>query len=120
MSSGIAGHFEPSFVYHFSLIAVSIDTGGPFRTSPVALSVAYAKHTRFFNCFPFTAHTPCSFMSKRSGVYRPLALIAPIMYWADQLGLPWIMFRFCITASTDEPVRCATSSATRQFESFPL
>ena len=65
--------------------------------------------------------SPSPVTSNRTGANRPQLLRAAMINVEDQLGRPWIMLRFCITASGEAPIRCAISSATMALPmlSFP-
>ena len=104
-------HLLPFLAYQPSAFAIAMLAGGPSRRSPV-LSVVQAMHER---------SSPSPVTSKRTGANRPQELSAAMMNVELHEGRPWMMFRFCITASGEAPIRCAISSATMALPmlSFP-
>ena len=100
ISSGIVIHLLPVLVNQPSAFAISKDTVGPSKTSPVCLSVATALHL---------LESP----TKRKVEKRPQELRLAIIKLDPQDGRPWIMCKFCITISGLAPIRFAISNATR-------
>ena len=101
-------HLLPFLVDHPSTVAISSVTVAPRITSPVARSVAYA-----------VQELRSLLNSNLSVVNLRLELMAAIINWLLQLGLPWIICRFCITINGAMFNRVEISNAMRQLATLP-
>jgi hypothetical protein len=108
ISSGMLDHLLPFLVDHPSTVAISNVTVAPRITSPVARSVAYAVQA-----------LRSLLNSNLSVVNLRLELMAAIINWLLQLGLPWIICRFCITINGAMFNLVEISNAIKQLATLP-
>ena len=107
----MVNHLLPFFVLHPSSLAIFRVTRIDSTVSPVANSVAYAVQ-------PYSGVPGLPLNLYLILLKRPHRLNVAIKNLLDQEGLPYTIYKFCITISGETPIRTAISIAITAFPRF--